>query len=70
MLRKQCGVPQHQPEEELAVFALIRMVKEAEMHGDFTLVALGPLTNLALALRLMPDFAAHVPRSGYYGWHL
>ena len=56
------GVPQHQPEEESAVFALIRMVKEAEKDGDFTLVALGPLTNLALAVRMMPDFAARVPR--------
>ncbi len=56
------GVPHHQPEEESAVFALIRMVKEAVQDGDFTLVALGPLTNLALAVRLMPDFAARVPR--------
>ena len=56
------GTPQHQPEEEAAVLALIRMVKEAEKYGDFTLVALGPLTNLALAVRMMPDFAARVPR--------
>ena len=54
--------PKHQPEDEPAVLALIRMVKEAEQGGDFTLVAIGPLTNLALAVRLMPDFAARVPR--------
>jgi inosine-uridine nucleoside N-ribohydrolase len=56
------GSPQHQPEEEAGVLALIRMVKEAEKNGDFTLVALGPLTNLALALRMMPDFVERVPR--------
>ncbi len=54
--------PQHQPDEEAAVLALIRMVKEADKDDDFTLVALGPLTNLALAVRMMPDFAARVPR--------
>ncbi|MCD4671865.1 MAG: nucleoside hydrolase, partial [Anaerolineaceae bacterium] len=59
---QQLGAPQHQPEEEAAALALIRMVQEAEKTGDFTLVALGPLTNLALALRMMPDFAARVPR--------
>ena len=53
--------PSHQPQLEAAALALVRMVKEAASMGDFTLVALGPLTNLALALHLMPDFAASVP---------
>ena len=53
--------PSHLPQQEAAALALVRMVKEAGAAGDFTLVALGPLTNLALALHLMPDFAARVP---------
>jgi purine nucleosidase len=56
------GEPDRLPEEEPAVMALIRMVEKAENEGDFTLVALGPLTNLALAIRMVPDFAARVPR--------
>ena len=61
-LTQTLDMPRHQPEDEPAVLALIRMVKQAEQGGDFTLVAIGPLTNLALAVRLMPDFAARVPR--------
>jgi purine nucleosidase len=38
---------------EHAVQALIRMASEAE--GELTLVALGPLTNLAIATKLDPD---------------
>jgi len=59
---KVLGTPKHQPQDEPAVLALIRMVTEAEKDGDFTLVALGPLTNIALAVRMMPDFAKRVPR--------
>jgi purine nucleosidase len=40
-------------EAEHAALALIRFARERP--GELTLVALGPLTNLALALRLAPD---------------
>jgi purine nucleosidase len=47
---------------EPGALALIRLVHEAKTKGDFTLVALGPLTNLALAIRIDPTFARNVPR--------
>lgn len=40
-------------EEEPAALALIRMAKETP--GELELIAIGPLTNLALALRLEPN---------------
>lgn len=50
----------HKPEMEHAALALIRLAREHT--GNFTLLALGPLTNLALAVRLDLDFVKHVPR--------
>jgi len=48
----------HPPEEEIqpehAVQALLRLVNEN--IGELTLVCLAPLTNIALAIRLDPDF--------------
>lgn len=41
------------PREEAAAVALARLARERP--GELTLVALGPLTNLALAVRLEPD---------------
>jgi len=40
------------PEQEHAVFALIQMAREAP--GKYTLAAIGPLTNVAMALRIEP----------------
>ncbi len=50
-----CGISESKRkiETEPAALALIRLAKENP--GELTLVAIGPLTNLALALRLEPD---------------
>ncbi len=50
-----CGIPESQRtlEEEHAALALIRLGKENP--GELELIAIGPLTNLALALRLDPE---------------
>ncbi|MGF6710537.1 purine nucleosidase [Luteibacter sp. W1I16] len=45
---------------EHAALALIRLTRERP--GELTLVALGPLTNLALAVRLDPAFPSRVKR--------
>lgn len=50
----------HKPEMEHAALALIRLAQQYK--GDFTLLTLGPLTNLALAIRLDPEIVKHVPR--------
>jgi purine nucleosidase len=48
------------PAQEMpAVQALIEAVRAAP--GEITLVTLGPLTNLALALQLAPDLAQKIP---------
>jgi Inosine-uridine nucleoside N-ribohydrolase len=52
--------PAHVAESEHAALALIRLTKERP--GELTLVALGPLTNVALAVRLDPSFPARVKR--------
>jgi len=49
-----------QPEAEHAALALVRLAREH--RGELTLVALGPLTNLALALRLEPALPTLVAR--------
>lgn len=46
------GQPQSAPESEHAASALVRMGEENP--GELTLVTIGPLTNVALALRLQP----------------
>lgn len=50
-----CGIPESkkQVQSEHAVRALVRLANENP--GEFTLVAIGPLTNLAVALSLDPD---------------
>jgi len=47
-----------EPEAEHAVDALLRMAQEAD--GELSIVAIGPLTNLAMAVRKRPEFAAQV----------
>ncbi|TDR41714.1 purine nucleosidase [Tahibacter aquaticus] len=53
-------LPERKAEAEHAALALIRLTQE--QPGELTLVALGPLTNLALALRLDPTLPQRVPR--------
>ncbi len=47
-----------EPEAEHAVDALLRMADEAA--GELSIVAIGPLTNLAMAVRKRPEFASQV----------
>lgn len=56
------GLPpaQRRAESEHAAQAILRLSREHA--GELTLVTLGPLTNLALALRLDPELPARVPR--------
>jgi inosine-uridine nucleoside N-ribohydrolase len=53
-------VPRREPAGTLAAAALVRHV--LSRPGEITVVAIGPLTNLALALRLEPRFATAVRR--------
>lgn len=52
--------PTRVAEQEHAALAMIRLAKQHA--GDITFVMLGPLTNLALALKLDPDLPSRVPR--------
>jgi purine nucleosidase len=53
--------PQHRTaEREHGALALIRMVNESP--GDFTLAAIGPLTNIALALKFDPELPHKLKR--------
>lgn len=48
-----------------SALALVQMVDAAP--GEYTLIALGPLTNIALACRLDPDFPAKVGKFVFMG---
>lgn len=54
------GQPGRAIEPEHAVTALIRLARANS--GQLTLLTLGPLTNIALAIRLAPDFLSHFER--------
>lgn len=56
---------QRQLEAEAAAVALVRLVDDAP--GDYTLVALGPLTNIALACRLDSAFPSKVKQFVFMG---
>jgi len=51
-------VPKRPPEQEHAVDTLIRLVRARP--AEYTLVTLGPLTNIAMALRRAPDLAGKI----------
>lgn len=52
--------PQRSPEEEHAALAILRLTQQ--MPGAYTIVAIGPLTNLAVATRLDPALPQRVRR--------
>ncbi len=52
-------------EDEHAVLALLRLSRQYE--GELTLIALGPLTNLAAAIRLDPEFPARIKQFVFMG---
>ena len=52
-------------EDEHAVLALLRLSRE--YPGELTLIALGPLTNIAAAVRLDPDFPARIKQFVFMG---
>jgi purine nucleosidase len=55
------SAPQRKPETEHAVDFIIRALRAAP-DGGLTLCPIGPLTNIALALRLAPDVAPKIKR--------
>ena len=59
------GMPTTRPSPELAAAFLIRQV-HAHPH-EVTIVAAGPLTNLALAIRMDPSFAADAKQLVFMG---
>ncbi len=52
-------------EDEHAVLALLRLAREHA--GELTLIALGPLTNIAAAVRLDPDFPGRIKQFVFMG---
>ncbi len=52
----------HQPQPGMAPVILPGLVKAARAKGEVVLAAIGPLTNLALAVRLAPEMVSCVDR--------
>ncbi|MDE2853365.1 MAG: nucleoside hydrolase [Chloroflexota bacterium] len=52
-------------EDEHAVLALLRLAREHE--GELTLIALGPLTNIAAAVRIDPAFPGRIKQFVFMG---
>lgn len=52
------GTPERAPASEAAAMAMVEHVRAHP--GEITLVAVGPLTNVALAMRLDSEFATHL----------
>lgn len=59
------GNPTTKPSGEIAAMFLIRMVRQ--YPGEVTIISGGPLTNLALAQRLDPEFAGLAKELVYMG---
>ena len=62
------GNPRTKPSPEIAANFLIRMVRQ--YPGEVTIVESGPMTNLALAQRLDPEFASLAKELVYMGGSL
>jgi inosine-uridine nucleoside N-ribohydrolase len=62
------GNPRTKPSSEIAANFLIRMVRK--YPGEVTIVECGPMTNLALAERLDPEFASLAKELVYMGGSL
>lgn len=62
------GNPRTKPSPEIAANFLIRMVRK--YPGEVTIVECGPMTNLALAQRLDPEFASLAKELVYMGGSL
>lgn len=59
------GMPTTEPSDEIAANFLIRMVRK--YPGKVTIIEGGPMTNLALAQRLDPEFASMAQELVYMG---
>jgi purine nucleosidase len=62
------GNPTLKPSDETAALFLVRMVKAHP--GEITLIATGPMTNIAIAQSLDPSFAGNVKEIVYMGGSL
>jgi inosine-uridine nucleoside N-ribohydrolase len=60
--------PKIKPVHETAPELIRRIVREN--HGEITIVAVGPLTNIALALRADPELASMIPAIAIMGGSL